>query len=462
MENLAERINNALAKEDIQAEKLANSVRLALLLLLTCIALVNARSVSFEANMMNLCALVMGYTYGLIVFFRIRRARYHPLMKYITSCLDVLLVFSLLFMYTRIEIPSVALKNYVFLVLFPLITLTAFRFDRMLTWIAGGLSVALYLGLIFYLYLFKMVAFTHGGYDSELFSSDVTYIGQATKVLILSGFILLVAYLARYSRTLFGKLVHDELTIKSQQEMMDWELKIASQVQTRFLPNAFPSLPGLDIFGTVQQGKYVGGDYCDFVRLTDHKLLIVVADVSGHGVPAALIMAEVHASIQLLSSMELDLQDLVQRLNILLHQSTDKKHFVTFFAAEIDTAGKKMTFINAGHPPPLVFSQGQLHPLAQGTIPLGLRLSLPHMTVHTEKFAPGDLVVSYTDGILERRNSQDQEYGEERLGDFVRSNWHLDVEPFAVKLLKEVKDFGQGRDLEDDVGLAVAKFIESK
>ncbi len=457
MQELGERISDALAKEEARAEQFANVVRFILLIVLTTVAVLNAFSVSFEANFLNFGALVIGYAYGLIVFIRMRRAGYHPLMKYITSCLDIALVFSLLFLYTKIEIPSVALKNYAFLIVFPLIALTAFRYDRTLTIVAGGLVVVLYLMLIFYLSFTNAVTFTNGGYERELFSGDVTYIGQLTKVLILGGYVLLLLYLAHYSRKLFAKLVSDELSIRNQKEQTDWELTIASQVQTQFLPSSFPEISGLELYGAVQQGRFVGGDYYDFIKLADDLLLIVAADVSGKGVPAALIMAEVRASTHLLASMQIDLQDFVQRLNTLVLHSTDKKNFVTFYAAEVNASRHVLTYVNAGHPPPLFYFEGKVRPLAKGTIPLGLFDSLPQLAKHEEEFPSGSVLVSYTDGLLEQTNPQGEQFGEEHLREYVRTNAHFDAQSFTRSLLAEIKNFAGGTDLHDDISLAIVK-----
>jgi|GEM_PF-1439399 len=458
MEETTDRINRALAREEIRAERVAGTVRLVVLLIFACIELLNVGSLSIEASIMNASVLFAGCLYGFIVLFRIRRRGYHPVMKYVTSCLDVVLIFLLLFMYTRIEIPSVALKNYVFLVVFPIIALTAFRYDRMLTLTAGGLAIALYLALVSYLYLSKSISFTHGGYEQELFSPAVTYVGQLTKVLILVGFVIILAYLADYSRRLFVKLVQEESNLRYQKDLTDWELRVASEVQAKLLPHSFPEIEELDVFATVRQGRHVGGDYCDILKLNDHLVLLVTADVSGKGVPAALIMAEVRASIQLLAPLNIPLENLTQRLNTLLHQSTTKKDFVTFFVAEIDTQRKVLQYVNAGHPPPLVFAQGNFRSLSQRTIPLGLYPTLPQLAMGEEEFTPGCLFVSFTDGLLEQTDLQGEQYGEERLRKFVQSHAELNAAPFTQELLSELKTFGQGKEFNDDVGIAVAKF----
>ncbi|MBA4312729.1 MAG: hypothetical protein C0417_08875 [Chlorobiaceae bacterium] len=458
-EDLTRRINQAISNQEAQAERLANSGRIILLSIITFLALVNIQSVSFEANVMNFSVLALGYSYGLIVYIRMRHFGYHPFMKYFTSCLDVILVFLLLFLYTRIEIPAVALKNYVFVILYPLIGLTAFRYDKNLTWIAGGLTVILYIALVCYLYFLNAIELTSGGYERELFTREVTYIGQATKLILLIGFIALIGYLAQYSRRLIIKLVRDESTIRQEQEQIQAELQVASHVQQQFVPRSFPTISGLDLYGIVEQGKFVGGDYCDLIELAHDRVLIVVADVSGNGVPAALIMAEVRASVHLLAQTEIGLEQLVERLNILLFESTQKKNFVTFFVAEIDTTKQIISYVNAGHPSPLIHTDGEIRSLKKGTIPLGVRSILPNMTKQVEEFRIGSTIVSYTDGLLEQFNSQEEQYGEQRLCEFFQSNVHLDARTFVQHLLEQVKDFSKGKVLDDDVGLVVVKFL---
>lgn len=459
-EDLNRRINQAISNQEAQAEQLANSGRIIFLSIITFLALVNIQSVSFEANIMNFSVLVFGYVYGLIVYFGMRRFGYHPYMKYFTSCFDVVLVFLLLFLYTLIEIPAVALKNYVFVILYPLIGLTAFRYDKKLTWTAGGLTVILYLALVYYLHFIDAIVMTTGGYERELFTQEVTYIGQATKLIVFIGFIALIGYLAQYSRGIIIKLVRDELTIRQEQEQTRSELQVAYHVQQQFVPRSFPVISGLNLYGIVEQGKFVGGDYCDFIKLAHDRLLIVVADVSGNGVPAALIMAEVRASIHLLAKMEIELEQLVERLNILLFQSTQKKNFVTFFAAEIDTTKQIISYVNAGHPSPLIHADGEIRSLKKGTIPLGVKTILPNLTKHVEEFPSGSCIVSYTDGLLEQFNSQEEQYGGQRLYDYFQSNFQLDAQPFAQRLLEKVKDFSKGKVLDDDVGLVVVKFLK--
>lgn len=457
MPDLSDRISDALAKEEVRAELFANNVRVILLVVLTTIALLNVPSVGFQASAFNFAALVIGYSYGVAVFLRIRASGYSPVLKYITSCLDVILIFLLLFFYTKIEIPSVALKNYVYLVVFPLIALTAFRYDRKLTLVSGGLAIGLYLLLVLYLSFSQQIVLIHGGYERELFTSDVTYIGQGTKVLILGVFVLLMSHLSQYSRNLFHKLISDELSLRDQQEQTESELTLASQVQAQFLPRSLPVIPQLEMYGIVKEGEFVGGDYYDFIQLAKDRLLVVSADVSGKGVPAALIMAEVRGSMQLLAFMQLGLDELLQRLNCVVYESTEKKRFVTLCAIEINAAAGLLSYVNAGHPPPIVVARGAVDSLVKGTIPLGVLPSLPQLKTHSMKFPPGSMLISYTDGLLELRDAAGEEFGEERLREYIRTHAGQDAESFARELLKQVQVFAGEKTAEDDMSLAVVK-----
>jgi hypothetical protein len=455
--DLSDRINDALVKEEERAERFASNVRMVLLSVLVVIGVLNVPSVSADANLLNFAALLICFAYGAVVHVRIRRTGYHPAMKYITSCLDVLLVFLLLFSYAMIDTAAAALKNYAFLVVFPLTVMTAFRFDRTLTITAGGLAVALYVSLILWFTLSGAVTISTEGYERELFTPGITYVGQLTKVLILAGFVLLLAYLARYSRVLIVTLVTGELNMRSEKELNDWELGLASEVQTRFLPQSFPAVPGLDLHGEIRQGRYVGGDYFDFLRLSDGRLLMVVADVSGKGVPAALIMAEVRASTHVLSPMGFPLEEFARRLNAVLHQSTDRKSFVTCFAAVIDGANSRLTYLNAGHPPPAVCSDGNIRPLGKGTLPLGSLALLPNLASRDEAFGPGAVLVAYTDGLLEQADPAGEQFGEANILKSVLANSGLDARTLTRRVLMDLDDFANGNGPNDDICIAVVR-----
>jgi sigma-B regulation protein RsbU (phosphoserine phosphatase) len=171
-----------------------------------------------------------------------------------------------------------------------------------------------------------------------------------------------------------------------------------------------------------------------------------------------LIMSEVRASTHLLATMNTTLAEFVERLNVLLHQSTERKTFVTLFAGEIDMSQSIIRYINAGHPRPLICREGHLSTLGKGTIPLGVMTPIPQCIVHSEPFPRGSWLVCYTDGVLERRNLEGEEYGEERLTGSAQRHGALEPEEFVQSLFADVSDFGRGRELDDDITVAVARW----
>jgi sigma-B regulation protein RsbU (phosphoserine phosphatase) len=350
----------------------------------------------------------------------------------------------------------VALKNPVFYVVYPLIALTLFRCHPRLTAFTGWYTVALYCGL--FAYVASRMPPVWGDYTTELFDARVTLVGQLTKILILITYVLVASYLAHYARALLHKLVRDVMKARGEKEAMERELELASQVQAQLLPGEYPHVEGLRLHGTIIEGRFVGGDYYDFILLSPHSVLLLVGDVSGKGVPAALIMSGVRASARLSAAMKTGLEELVFRLNEMLYESTSDTSYLTLFAAEIDVAAGSLRYINAGHPPPLLHTVDGIHELECGTAPLGLFPTLSGLRSYCEPFPSGSLLVACTDGVSERANPAGEFYGLGSLRSFVERNRHLDCPDFAALLLKEVRQFGAGAPLEDDLTLAVARF----
>jgi hypothetical protein len=456
MRNISDQIEKALARNEVRAERIANRVRLAFLALVTVVAGLNLRTVLGNANLINFAALGLAYLFGLAVFLTLKRDAYRPAMKYVTSFLDVTLVCLVLLFYTTVEIPSVALKNPAFLLVFPLIALTAFRHDPKLTAFTGGYAVLLYGCLLAYVWQHTTIRW--GDYWAELFTPEVTGVGQATKILILVVYVGVVTFLARDTRAFLHKLVRKEVLLRSRAEAIERELELASLVQAQLLPRPQPPVGGLHLHGTILPGRYVGGDYYDFIRRSDTTLLLIVADVSGKGIPAALIMSAFRASVHLFSSMNLSLEELMHRLNAQVYESTSSSSYVTLFLAEIDTAGNSITYINAGHPPPILHLNGQINLLDRGTAPVGMFPKLPSFRAATENYFPGTTLVACTDGVWERSSTAGELFGERGLREFVMENATTEGVAFCQRLSEQVRQFGENLPLEDDATLVVARF----
>jgi sigma-B regulation protein RsbU (phosphoserine phosphatase) len=313
----------------------------------------------------------------------------------------------------------------------------------------------MYCGLLLSLLLSGSVTLVNAGYDRELFSADVTLIGQTTKIVILTLFVVLVAYQARYTRRVITALVQHELTSRQAKESLDWEMGLASQVQSQLLPHDLPKIPGLACAGAVRQGRAVGGDYYDALEVQDGTLLVVVADVSGKGAPAALIMSEVRAAVHLLAEEFQGLEAFVERLNNLIFRSTDRKTFVTFLAVHIMPHRGEVQYVCAGHVPPMVASSDGVRRLPRGTMPLGVMPTLPEVPTRSMPFRTGDILVCCTDGILEHTDAVGDQFGEDRLAAYLGHHASEDAQTLLDGIFRHVSEFGNGKELEDDATIAV-------
>lgn len=260
--------------------------------------------------------------------------------------------------------------------------------------------------------------------------------------------------------SLFHRLVRNEVKSRLQREKIERELELASQVQSHLLPRTWPESDRLSLHGAILEGASVGGDYYDLIRLSPHSVLLIIADVAGKRVPAALIMSGLRAAAHLCASMGMGIEETLERLNRLLYNSTAPHHYVTAFLAEIDTAANRIRYVNAGHPPPLLLSGCKVHNLGKGSFPLGLFPTLSGAQLQNEELTPGSMLVACTDGVSERRNGAGEEFGDSALRSFVEQNSTLDCHSFAQSLMSALKQFGDNRPFEDDVTLVVAKIAD--
>jgi sigma-B regulation protein RsbU (phosphoserine phosphatase) len=246
---------------------------------------------------------------------------------------------------------------------------------------------------------------------------------------------------------------------------LESELETARKIQEKLLPHEMPQLAGFEIAGTSIPSKQVGGDYFDFLDMGEGKLGIAIADVSGKGIPAALLMANLQASLHAQTFETEKLADVTARINNLLVRSTDSNMFVTFFYGLLNRG--KTTFIstNAGHNPPLLLRHDQtIEYLAKGGLVLGF---LPDQKYEqqTTTLHPGDILVLYTDGITEARNPEEETvekklFGEDRLVQVVKENISLSAREIQSAILRSVTAHTKNTPQGDDITLVVIKSRE--
>ncbi len=239
------------------------------------------------------------------------------------------------------------------------------------------------------------------------------------------------------------------------------DLQSATLVQARMFPNVLPAMDTLDYAGVCRPARSVGGDYYDFLLLAPRTLGIALGDVSGKGVAAALLMASLQGRLQSLAHTYAgDLPGLIRELNRDIWRTTEGSRFITLFYAVYDDATRTLSYVNAGHNPPLLLSgSGATRPnrrLNRGGCVLGC---FEQMTIEqdTIPLAAGDTLVDFSDGITEARNPADEEFGEARLESLVTSGGTRTAQHLRDRILEDVDLFTAGAPIHDDQTVVVAK-----
>lgn len=202
--------------------------------------------------------------------------------------------------------------------------------------------------------------------------------------------------------------------VREEKLRQDRELQIAREIQESLLPPVAPEIPGFELAGASRPCFEVGGDSYDWIPLADGRLALVVADVAGKGTPASLLMATTHAFVHALAGTAPP-ERVIERLNRFLFARTQASRFVTLFYAELDCAGRRLSYVNAGHVPPFLIARaGTLGRLSAGGPALGL---LPEAAYEVGDVAlePGDLLAMVTDGVTEAMSPEEHELGDDRV-----------------------------------------------
>ncbi|MBS1873329.1 MAG: SpoIIE family protein phosphatase [Acidobacteria bacterium] len=246
--------------------------------------------------------------------------------------------------------------------------------------------------------------------------------------------------------------------VEQAERMLAKELEQAAKIQRGLLPAQSPQAPGLDLAGSTAACRTVGGDYYDFLSFPDGRVGVLVGDVAGKGMPAALMMSSLQARVQVLFEECDDLARSVSRLNKAIATNCPDNRFITFFICIIDPATGVVTYSNAGHNPPLLVRRsGEVDTLKTGGIILGI---MPRFTYQDDRvtMGPGDILVLFSDGVTEAaRPDVDEEFGETRLAEVVRAHASEPAEEIVKAVLAAVAQFTQGAPAADDITVVVAK-----
>ncbi len=242
-----------------------------------------------------------------------------------------------------------------------------------------------------------------------------------------------------------------------QQERLERELQLAMEIQQRFQPTAPPVVPGYELQGISFPCYEIGGDYYDFIEREDGRLVIALGDVSGKGTAAALLMSSLHASVHAQAGSHDTLSETISAVNRYLADNIPANRFVTLFYAELDPASGALSFLNAGHNPPLiVHAAGTVEQLASGGLPLGIKRNAEYREGRTQ-MQMGDVLVIYSDGVTEAASPSGEEFGATRLYEVVSRNMEASAAGVRDRIESALTKFSQGTQAADDITLVIVK-----
>lgn len=240
-----------------------------------------------------------------------------------------------------------------------------------------------------------------------------------------------------------------------EKQKLEEELEFARDIQQNLLPSQIPPTNHFDIAAINLPSKQVGGDYFDIIKVDEGKYIIAIADVSGKGIPASLLMANMQAFLQVISKQNIDIATATALINDLITQNTSDGRFITFFWGLLDDNEKKLTYVNAGHNPPILVRQNKIIRLSEGGIILGVMKTIMPYNSNSIDLESGDKIILFTDGVSEAMNPYSEEFSENRLEQIAINTSSLSAAETMNNIRKEIEEFVQGAPQSDDLTMLI-------
>ena len=244
---------------------------------------------------------------------------------------------------------------------------------------------------------------------------------------------------------------------KLEQELIQKEFQLATEIQQMLLPNKLPNEKTFELSKIYRQHSQVGGDYYDYFPLQNNRFAFCIADVAGKGISAALLMANFQAVLRGLIFQKSTLKELVITLNHSIFQVTKGERFITFFIGIVDFNQKSITYVNAGHIPPIFVQKNKTKTLRKGCLILGATKELPFVQVGEESIDETSLIFTFTDGVTDLTNKKGQYLSEKKLIDFSNKHFHLPSKEFNDALFQYVNEFKGNLPFPDDFTVLTCK-----
>jgi len=277
------------------------------------------------------------------------------------------------------------------------------------------------------------------GFEDNEYSVDVTFLQALTNIIIVA--------------IENKKLARKQL----EQESYKKEMEIAKQVQNYLFPKSLPNDEGLRLKASYIPHSKVGGDYYDYIKIDEDRFILCIADVSGKGVPAALLVSNFQASLRTLTRKSANLTEIISELNYQIRLSSNGENFITFFIALYDRKEKTLNYVNCGHNPPLLLSPEKETLLEAGTTLLGMFEPLPFLKEGKVENLSEFLLFCYTDGLVETFNSEEEEFGEERLLGTVKSEKSSMPREIHDIIMDKIDAFRGEKNYHDDITMLTCK-----
>jgi len=277
--------------------------------------------------------------------------------------------------------------------------------------------------------------------NTEYTKSDIEYISSVSSFAIIA--------------IENGRLFKE--TLEKQRYEKDWE--IAGNIQQNLLPKSTPSTLHFEISAYNKSARIVGGDYYDLVKLDAKRNLVAIADVSGKGVQAALLMANVQAFLKAICKQNISLNEASNLINDLISENTTNGSFITFFWGVLDDETMEFEYVNAGHNPPLLVRNGELTKLKKGGMILGVMETIIPYESEKIKLEKDDVLVLFTDGISEAMDINLTEYSDERLEEFVKANSCNSAKKLMDAIIDDVRKYTINAEQSDDITLLIIKVV---
>jgi len=280
--------------------------------------------------------------------------------------------------------------------------------------------------------------------------------GTIALVILVNALLAVATGIALYTYDSMRHQIVQSFQLQRDKDAIERQLQLALEVQKELFPKTIPRVAGLQLAGVCLPAIGVGGDYYDFLPLGEDRVGLVVADVSGKGIPAALLMAGLQASVRGLVLPSLPAAEVNRRLNEVIYRSTSPSRYATLFFGVYDGRERTLTYSNAGHNPPILICENGPKRLDSGGIPLGV---LGDVSYDQDKHsvAPGDILALYTDGVTESVDRSGREFGEDRLIDLLSRNRGRTLDEMIPIVIEELRNWTGGGPPHDDITLVLAR-----